>query len=158
MKARRHSLRISQSVLDDLTGLADGYTAKVELSVVNPQSKSARSLGRLSLNAMLVALNLKLVLVDDGAVGRLRRVPAPNAQCEPTLIAPPVRSARSLLVERGRKGGKATSEKLTPAERSAAASQAAIARWEKHRAKCSPPPPPQKRIAATEKENSTCQP
>jgi len=134
MKARRHALNISQLQLDDLTGLPDGYTGKVELSATNPGAKNARSLGRVSMAEMLRALNLKLVLVDDGSADHLRRVPAPRPSEPPTMIAPlPVRDARSLMAERARKAGKASWKAKTPEEWKEFSRRGGLARWQKHR-------------------------
>jgi hypothetical protein len=143
MKARRHALRISQNELDDLTGLPDGYIGKVELSATNPRAKNARSLGQLSMPEILRALNLKLVLVDDGAADHLRRLPAPKAPPSPLLIAPPptpTGDARSRLIDRCRKAGKARWAHKTPEERSAATRRAALIRWERHRKMLEAPP------------------
>lgn len=154
MKARRHELKISQLELDDLTGLPDGYTAKVELSATNPRSKSARSLGRISMAEMMRALNLKLVLVDDGAADHLRHVPAPKAPSPLTLITPPTapaRDARTLLKERCRKAGQARWAMKSPEERREFAQRGAIARWQKHRETMNQTP--RKRTATTTKGN-----
>jgi transcriptional regulator with XRE-family HTH domain len=73
--ARRKALGMSQELLADCAGLADGYIAKLETP---EHPKSGRGLGRVSLELILRSLNLAIVVVDDG--GRpLPRASVPGA-------------------------------------------------------------------------------
>jgi len=61
IRSRRKELGISAAVLDELAGLPDRYTSKLECGTKN--------LGRLSLPLLLDALGLKLVIVaNDEAI------------------------------------------------------------------------------------------
>jgi hypothetical protein len=59
LRQRAETLNISNVVLDDVSGLQDGYSGK--LLSLNPK----RTLGRLSLGLMLGALGLRLIVVED---------------------------------------------------------------------------------------------
>jgi hypothetical protein len=60
LRRRAESLDISRATLDDVSGLCSGYSAKILAPT------PIRSLGRISLDALLGALGCKLVLVEDG--------------------------------------------------------------------------------------------
>lgn len=66
---RRHALGLSQLAVDQIAGLADGYTGKVEANV--------RRLGMMSLGLILQALGLKLAPVpgEPPRIVRARRKP-----------------------------------------------------------------------------------
>jgi hypothetical protein len=76
LRARRLDLDISFALLDELAGLATGYSTKV-LSSVESRSKHPKLLGSMSLAVILGALGVKLVLVED---------PAAMEQIKPRLI------------------------------------------------------------------------
>jgi hypothetical protein len=59
LRARAEALDVSNLVLDDITGLASGHTGK--LLSLYPK----RTLGRVSLGALLAALGVKLVVIED---------------------------------------------------------------------------------------------
>jgi len=61
-RARREELGLSQLELDDLAGLQDGYTGKIEAGPVR-----GRSFGEVSLPLILDALGVRLVLVPKDA-------------------------------------------------------------------------------------------
>jgi len=60
LRARAEALNVSRETLDEVAGLPSRYSSK--LLSPNP----IRSLGRVSLGAMLGALGVKLVLMEDG--------------------------------------------------------------------------------------------
>lgn len=66
---RRRALGLSQLAVDQIAGLADGYTGKVEANV--------RRLGMMSLGLILQALGLKLAPVpgEPPRIVRARRKP-----------------------------------------------------------------------------------
>ena len=66
LRARRLELDLSFALLDELAGLAPGYGAKV-LSPAESRSNHPKLLGTMSLAAILGALGVKLVLVEDAA-------------------------------------------------------------------------------------------
>jgi hypothetical protein len=59
LRARADALNVSRATLDDVSGLASGYTAKL---LAQPPIKS---LGAVSLGPMLGALGIAIVLVED---------------------------------------------------------------------------------------------
>ena len=61
VRARRDELNLSHKLLDDLAGLQSGYTSKL----LAPNR--VKNLGALSLPALLGALGVALVLVEDSA-------------------------------------------------------------------------------------------
>ena len=114
-RARRIEMGLSQLDVDDLAGIASGYTGKLEASLTNPAAKNARSIGRESLPLMLGALSLRLS-VDAR--------PCPASEN---------RSKHKTLSERGKKGQAIWKVRTTPKQRRANARKAAQARWAKHR-------------------------
>jgi hypothetical protein len=66
LRARAESLDVSRETLDHLTGLQNGYCAKI----LAP--KPIRNLGRISFDAMLAVLGLKLIVTEDQAMEKIR--------------------------------------------------------------------------------------
>jgi hypothetical protein len=64
LRARRLDLDISFSLLDDISGLHSGYSAKV-LAAEESRSNHPKLLGGMSLEAILGALGLRLRLEED---------------------------------------------------------------------------------------------
>jgi hypothetical protein len=114
---RRHELGLKQLDLDHLSGIQSGYTGKLEAGIKN--------YGDVSLPAVLEALGVEMVLMrSTRAHGNLQAI---TRSCSVIL--------RKNRQERGRRGGLATKESLSPVERSLLASRAAQARWEKAKSK-----------------------
>jgi hypothetical protein len=59
LRQRAETLDVSRAILDDVSGLCSGYSAKLLAPV------PTRHLGRVSLGALLGALGCKLVLQED---------------------------------------------------------------------------------------------
>jgi transcriptional regulator with XRE-family HTH domain len=106
LRERRQALGISQSALDAMTGLADGYTSKVEMSVTNPKAANARYLARESLPLMLGALGVELVLLSAAKTGKKM-----NDQNE--LVA----TVSERMAALGTKGARNKWHKMTPKQR-----------------------------------------
>jgi hypothetical protein len=64
LRARRLELDLSFALLDELAGLATGYSTKV-LSPAESRSKHPKLLGTMSLAVILGALGCQLELVED---------------------------------------------------------------------------------------------
>lgn len=131
--ARRISLGLTQVEVDQLSGVPDGYTGKIEAFLTNPTAPNARMLGFISLPLMLGALDIRLAIQETGK-------PASQLDARPCRagILPPsgndlIRTARSILAERGALGAQAANQARTPAKRRAIARRAARTRWEKAR-------------------------
>lgn len=104
---RRHSLGMSQLVLDDISGLQNGYTGKIE--------KGIKGLGAVSLPLVLGGLGCELALM-----------PGPTQHRD--------ESAESLRRQRshwGRVGRQRQVAMQSPRDRKKIASAAAKARWRK---------------------------
>jgi transcriptional regulator with XRE-family HTH domain len=125
LKYRRYSLGMSQMEFDARAGWADGYASKIEIShTAEPTMKTARALGKESLPLILGALDVTLALVPKhGATHREKAI----------VFAAINGGAQQILAERGRKGGEARRDRMTPAQRRRAARKAARARWAKER-------------------------
>jgi hypothetical protein len=59
LRARAEQLDVPRETLDALTGLPNGYCAKILAPV------PIRNLGRISFDAMLAVLGLKLIVTED---------------------------------------------------------------------------------------------
>src|SRR6267142_3990332 len=79
-RERAKELEISREGIDQIAGWADGYTGKL---LGGAAAKRRKIIGPLSLELMLGALGLKLILIEDPeATARTlaRRVPVDRAQ------------------------------------------------------------------------------
>jgi hypothetical protein len=157
LRARVAELGISYSTVDQIAGWTDTYATKLLAE------EPGRNLGPMSLDALVGALGLKIVLVEDlerlekarrhrDFVPRKHRPRRPRAVGEQAYVAH--RITRSFLLQIASKGGVATREKLSdrrreqiarnaararaaklsPEQRSALAKKASHARWKKSRA------------------------
>jgi hypothetical protein len=72
LRAKRIERGLSSIELDDLSGMQDGYTGKLENGFVHNRKKSARSFGPVTLGLWLQALNIGLVIVDTNERDRAR--------------------------------------------------------------------------------------
>ncbi|QRG09265.1 hypothetical protein EZH22_14000 [Xanthobacter dioxanivorans] len=79
LKARRVALGFTQMEVDDRAGLQDGYTGKLEAW----DRDSGRRLGPVSLELLLVALDVQIALVE-------LRPPAPRAEPDPAQLRLPL--------------------------------------------------------------------
>lgn len=115
--ARRHEMHMPQSVVDDIAGLAGGFTGKLECGLKN--------YGPISLGAILGALKVKLALVRDCAEH--------STNSEQFLRA----RARShnYYSMIGTRGARVRNARLSDDEMSKAMSHAAKVRWARVRAK-----------------------
>jgi hypothetical protein len=136
LRARCDQLQISRSALDHVSGLQDGYSAKL-LAMPQPQT-SMRTLGKTSFDLLIPALGIKLALVEDEVVtSQLRsRLDVQNrdeaqvrsASIKASKNSPP--GLRSVFMHAiARLGGHARARKLTAERRIAIARRAAKARW-----------------------------
>lgn len=125
LRARRIALGLSQIAVDAIAGLADGYTAKVEVVLTNPGAKNARSIGRESLPLLLGALGLVMAVVP--AAGRHSR----KANSNNALAGAP-RKIPS-IVDRARKGAAIQRARMTEEQYKAHQRKAARSRWAKYR-------------------------
>jgi transcriptional regulator with XRE-family HTH domain len=125
LKARRQSLGLSQLAVDDMAGLSEGYVSKLEMSLTNPRSPTARAIGRDSLPLLLGALGVKLALVSH--------MPAASEHGEKLLRFKLVigDAAQKFMSDRGRRGAWKTNGMRSPMQRRRAAQKAARARWRK---------------------------
>jgi hypothetical protein len=95
LRKRKMALQLSDAVVDELTGLAHGYCNKV-LGVV-----PVRTLGHLSLTALLAVLAVKLVVIEDpeqaAKIGK-RWVRRDENSVRPVLLT--IRQARPVILSR----------------------------------------------------------
>jgi hypothetical protein len=94
---RRHSLGLPQIEVDAISGLQDGYTAKLE--------RGSKHLGDVSLGCMLGALGLELLVVPK-AVRHLRK----ETNAVQPINAEPARTAFDKLRQRYRDMGRRSGE------------------------------------------------
>jgi hypothetical protein len=86
MRAQRDRLNLSHETLDAISGLPSGYVGKV----LAPEP--VRGLGYMSLGALLGALGLALIVVEDSAAAeRVRRKWVPRKRPQ-RLESPPPRT------------------------------------------------------------------
>jgi hypothetical protein len=149
LRGRAEQLGLSRETIDSLAGFTTGHAAK--LLAPTPY----RRLGQMSLGAMLGALGLRLIVVEEEPETleklRARWVKRVEAQvrwrdAEPTLSIPCEADAERLgttdepdlktrfFAALGALGGKRYAENTTPEQRAKAARRAARARWRKARA------------------------
>lgn len=123
-KEIRISRGINQRALDQASGLADGYVGKLEVGT--------RGVGVDSINALLAALGLELMLVPRAIHkhGSASTVPA-----LPREISRPIEKQKIFRVRRSRKGGFALASTLTARQRRQNAMKAARAAGEVHKRK-----------------------
>ena len=127
LRDRAERLGVTREVLDEVAGLASGYSAKI----LSPRPQKA--LGPVSMPAVFGALGVRLVLLaDPAAEPLLRRLP--KRQRRGASGADHWRAA-SALTAASAALNKARNEKLSSEERSAIASAAAAARWARRRRK-----------------------
>jgi hypothetical protein len=70
LRARRDELEVTHETIDDVSGVASGYTSKVlgpKTGSTHAKRPSQRNLGPVSLGLLLGALGLALVVVEDPA-------------------------------------------------------------------------------------------
>lgn len=74
LAARRYELGITQRAIDQIAGLADGHTSKIECGT--------KRLGDISLPALLATLGLRIAIVaEDERLPERTRIHADTAQC-----------------------------------------------------------------------------
>jgi hypothetical protein len=78
LRRRADELRLSRRTIDNLSGLPDGYCQKL----LGPAKR--RKLGMKSLGAILGALGVRLVMVEDPAACETlqRKAPAMREECQ----------------------------------------------------------------------------
>lgn len=115
--ARRQELGLRQLEVDDLAGVQQGYTGKLECGL--------RHFGDMSLGSILGALGLSLVAMR-----------ATGAHKHQSLEQGGLSSGRlaDKLKKRNAKGARALNMSLTPLQRSKSAKNAAKVRWSRYRA------------------------
>jgi hypothetical protein len=132
LRAKRIARGLSSIELDDLSGMQDGYTGKLENGFVHNRKKSARSFGPVTLGLWLQALGVGLVLVDahEPKQARAHRVREPHT-CQPGGRARALTRSPEEVRKWARMAGKVSNLKLSKSQRSASAKRAARARWAK---------------------------
>lgn len=126
-RARRIAIGLSQLDVDEIAGIASGYTGKLEASLTNPNAKNARSIGRESLPLMLGALGLEIAAMPAASTNKKSRANV-KAYDDDAMGR-----GRKFRADRARKGGQARAQRMTEAQRRQSARKAARARWAKHR-------------------------
>lgn len=142
IRERRIELGLSQLAVDHLAGMPEGYQAKLECRLTNPNARNARSIGVDTLPILMHALGLQLgIFADkrdaepgkiDPSLGRASKAFAPKTTNFQTL--PPIAS----LSKRGRAGARRRNEVTTPEQRQAQARAASAVRWAGHVKKAKP--------------------
>jgi hypothetical protein len=134
LQARQNALGMSYNSLADLARLQGGYLAR---GLRRKPQGNARSLGKMSLGAMLGALGLKIVLVEDRDVlAKIRNllIARDNAELRRGNTCPPgIEPRDSVLTLLGRAGGYARAAKLSKKQRVKIARKAIRARWRRAR-------------------------
>jgi hypothetical protein len=135
LRARSDELQVTRETLDHITGLQNGYAAKLLAPV------PIRMLGRISLGPMLAALGMSIVLVED--LSALRKIQLQmTKRLKPRLDAsgamPTGKSKKRRGVFRGNsEWGKLLAARRvalqTDKERSDSARRAARIRWRRKR-------------------------
>jgi len=153
LRARAHELQLTHQTIDSVAGLQDGYTSKL----LAP--KAIKNLGPVSFEAMLGALGLAVVVVEDPeqvkrVEGRwtkrerpARRPASITASIEHEVpMTLQVTPAFKRLLDRPdflqrltSAGGKARAEKLSPFRRRMIAKKAARTRWNRERERSTQP-------------------
>jgi hypothetical protein len=87
IRARRDELNISHETIDDIAGLPSGYTSK--LLAPSP----IKNLGWMSLGAILGALGIGLVVIEDS----VQRAKVESRWCKRKRIPKPTRQSGALL-------------------------------------------------------------
>jgi hypothetical protein len=131
LRARKEQLGLSNAFVDDLIMLAGGHTDKL----LGPARK--RGLSPFTMDAMLTALALKLIVVQDDEQtarmaprwaardGRQLRSPVRTAVVAPALVR---RAKFAVMREAGRAGGKARWRGISSEARSALMTRVSWAR------------------------------
>lgn len=143
IRERRIELGLSQLAVDHLAGMPEGYQAKLECRLTNPNARNSRSIGAETLPILMHALGLQLgIFADrrsaepgkfDPSLGRASKPFAPKTTNFQKL--PPIAS----LSERGLAGARRRLELTTPEQRQAQARAASAVRWAGHVKKAKPP-------------------
>lgn len=136
LRTRKAELGLSDSFLDELTGLQSGYTGKI----FGP--KQVKKLGPVSLGLLLQALGLKIVLLEDPETLAKhrerhekrdeRRVHLGN-HAKPLSMKSLARMNKHTFRAAGKRGGLASLVTMAAEERTARAQRAARARWKGRR-------------------------
>lgn len=126
LRARAEQLGVSRETLDDLAGLTNGHTAKL----LSPQP--FKVLGPMSMGALLGALGLKLVVIEDAEqIARIKKHTRYAPRFEGAVRAMRRIAGAPWLFTRSsaRKASIKRWANCSPAKRSSAARRAALARW-----------------------------
>ena len=134
IRARMREINITNATLEAITGLPDGYLAKVL------GGGRIKNLGPMSFGLIVQGLALKLAVFEDhAATEKMRPRWAQRKKSLPLLPMASTRRATWLFTSRsGRKAAESRAKKLSPAERSAIGLHAIQERWrrEKERQQC----------------------
>jgi hypothetical protein len=112
LKARMHELNITMDTLDAIAGLPCRFSAKILAK------KPLKGLGPISLGAIIGALGLKLIVVEDEEALSLVRSRLTKRKSPPVLDAPSIILTRTFFRRIGRLGASARNEKMPPERRS----------------------------------------
>jgi len=132
LRARVAELGITNATLEVITGLPDGYVAKVL------GAGRTRNLGALSFGLIFQGLGLRFAVFEDAAATEKMRPRWTQRKKAPPLVAMariPPRATWLFTPRSGRKAAKARAEKLSPDMRRAIGLNAIQVRWGRHRAK-----------------------
>lgn len=130
-RVRLLDLDINYATLDEIAGWAERYASKLL------GEEPAKSLGQMSFDAIMGAMGVRLVMIEDKAATvrirqRLdfahRKYPMrPAGRHEPIALRVTHEKLRQIAVS----GGLARAQKMTPRQRTISAQKAARARWRK---------------------------
>jgi hypothetical protein len=128
-RARANQLGVARTTIDTIGNLANGHASKILAAA------KVRCLGRLSFGAMLFALGVKLVMIEDPE-SLVQITPHLTKRRSPVpVLAVKVGRGKHRLVSKRflRKiaslGGIARKDRLNPSWRRGIARKAALARW-----------------------------
>jgi hypothetical protein len=132
IRARMRELGITNETVDAITGLPAGYTGKLIAG------NATKNMGRMSFGAILQALALRLIVVEDAAAAEKMRPRWAQRKKAAPLVAmarTPPRATWLFTPRSGRKAAKARAEKLSATERRAIGLNAITVRWRREREK-----------------------
>lgn len=157
IRERRIELGLPQLAVDHLSGMAEGYCAKLEARLTNPEARNARTIGADSLPVLLRALGMHLAVFTEDRPGKVAEKKgtslglAKTPRTRKTLRIQQL-PLNQIMAERGRAGGRARAERSNAEHRQALARKAAAARWAGHTKATEASTPPLMRRKLTKRQ------
>lgn len=145
IRARIAELGLSYETVDALAGWADDYASKILTLEIKPQReggkrRALRAMGPMAFDAMLGAVGLKIILIEDErAIERIRKhrdfvkrkSPVRNVVRQNYIVH---RLTHENMRQLGIRSGEMRLIKIPPAKRKKLARKAARAKWKKVKA------------------------